>query len=1351
MNNGLVLKSADRSIRHGVGLLMACMYFFAVSAKAETYTVTATDDTGSETTTPGKLSWAITQSNSNPGNPIDFNLTTGSAITISGALPIISNSVTIGNTTSITTDGNITVQVTTPGTSTFRVFEINASGQTVNIKNMTVEGGSVTTGSAIYIDAGTLNLTGSTVKGGNVTSGGIYIDAGTLNMTDSTVVDSNASDYGGGIYNTVNGTLTLTNSTVSGNTATSGGGIYNSGTMTITNSTVSGNTAVNGGGIFSNSTATYLLNSIIINNTATTSGGDIYADASNNTYAYYCWYNQTFGTISIQGAAPNQTTAYTTGNLEALADNGGPTYTMAITAGSTPVNTGTLAYYNAVDGYYYLVGSDSVSHKLAAWGTSPTVTPSEKITTDQRGATRSTPAAIGACAAPKVMFTTQPSATTESGVAFAQQPVVTIQDAFGNTITTATNSVTLTLAAGTGALGGTATMDAVAGVADFAGKGLNINLPGTDKVLTATVANLTPVTTDSFAITAGAATKLAINTQPEGGASGAALAIQPIIQIQDANGNVVTTDSATVVTVAIKSGAGGTLGGTLTATASSGVATFSGVTLAGTVLTDYTFEFTSAPLLAAVTSDNVMVTPGTAAKVAFTAQPSASTAAGVAFSAQPVITIQDVNGNTVTTATNSVTLTLTSGTGTLGGTATMNAVAGVADFAGKGLNINLPGADKVLTATSGSLTSAATAPFVITSVSKFHNLTVVNGSGSGNYDYKTTVAITADTPADGKMFDVWTGDTAGVVNVNLATTTVVMPDSDLTVTATYADVPSTPFTLTVNGGTGTGSYAAGTIVNIVANPPMTGMVFDQWTGDIATVAEITAADTSITIPAANVQVTATYVPAPIFRVTFETDGTTGASITGIATQSVAEGAACSPVGALAPQNWTFVKWTLGGIDYSTINPLKVQNVIADMRFTANFSPVSDASMLTVAANPADGGSVSPASPAEVKYGGLANIAATPKDGWHFVNWTSGTGATVSDPLSASTTASLIRDATVTANFATTIATSKLTLLVNNPRGGKVNISGIIELELLQKLTIIATSMPGFYFDCWTSDNASAVFDDPLASTTQVTLLNDSTVTAIFRVLPGNLCSYGREYTLAAASAGLANFAKIPSVEARYTDPVSGATGKKVSQKVWTKIPKNDSVLSVECEWLGKFSLINKREWDKTMTCSQNLIANPSFITGTPTRIWVKGKDSTGLELKEYVDTGIDLQAYTPSITGVFDAIGKETSTAAPTERITIKGELSASFIPTVYLEYPSYDKDGNIRSIKSLRLNVDKKSLIYKDMKGKKSAMDPVTGLSQFTVVMPKKWPKNWDHLIPHNLVISNGISRATAKFQTSE
>jgi hypothetical protein len=72
----------------------------------------------------------------------------------------------------------------------------------------------------------------------------------------------------------------------------------------------------------------------------------------------------------------------------------------------------------------------------------------------------------------------------------------------------------------------------------------------------------------------------------------------------------------------------------------------------------------------------------------------------------------------------------------------------------------------------------------------------------------------------------------------------------------------TTYTLTVVNGTGSGSYAAGIAVPIAANTPPTGQAFQAWTG--FAVAGVQSVSTTVTMPAANITVTANYyTPAPI--------------------------------------------------------------------------------------------------------------------------------------------------------------------------------------------------------------------------------------------------------------------------------------------------------------------------------------------------------------------------------------------------------------------------------------------------------------------------------------------------------
>jgi hypothetical protein len=75
-----------------------------------------------------------------------------------------------------------------------------------------------------------------------------------------------------------------------------------------------------------------------------------------------------------------------------------------------------------------------------------------------------------------------------------------------------------------------------------------------------------------------------------------------------------------------------------------------------------------------------------------------------------------------------------------------------------------------------------------------------------------------------------------------------------------------PVAVTVNGGSGGGTYPAGSIVDIIANPPAPGQVFDRWTGTTAVLGTNSIATAlsrvAITVPTTAVILTATYKDAP---------------------------------------------------------------------------------------------------------------------------------------------------------------------------------------------------------------------------------------------------------------------------------------------------------------------------------------------------------------------------------------------------------------------------------------------------------------------------------------------------------
>ena len=305
----------------------------------------------------------------------------------------------------------------------------------------------------------------------------------------------------------------------------------------------------------------------------------------------------------------------------------------------------------------------------------------------------------------KLAFTTQPS-NVAAASSIAPAVIVSVEDAAGNVVPTATNSVTVAIGANpsSGVLSGTATAAATAGGASFSN--LSINKVGTGYTLTASAAGLTGATSTAFNVTPGAPAKLIFTTQPPNTAAGASISPAVQVTIEDSQSNIVT-NATNSVTIAIGTNpSSGTLSGTMTMAASLGVATFSGLSI-NKVGAGYTLA-ASATGLTGATSNSFNVTPGSAAKLAFSAQPTNATA-GVAISPAVQVTVEDAQGNVVTTATNTITMAIGTGSGTLNGTTSAAAVSGVATFSN--LSINLAGTGYTLATSATGLTGATSNAF----------------------------------------------------------------------------------------------------------------------------------------------------------------------------------------------------------------------------------------------------------------------------------------------------------------------------------------------------------------------------------------------------------------------------------------------------------------------------------------------------------------------------------------------------------------------------------------------------------------------------------------------------------------
>ena len=65
-------------------------------------------------------------------------------------------------------------------------------------------------------------------------------------------------------------------------------------------------------------------------------------------------------------------------------------------------------------------------------------------------------------------------------------------------------------------------------------------------------------------------------------------------------------------------------------------------------------------------------------------------------------------------------------------------------------------------------------------------------------------------------------------------------------------------TLTVINGGGSGVYAVGAEIEISVNPAPSGLMFDQWDGDTAYLDNIDTSTATVTMPAVDITITATY-------------------------------------------------------------------------------------------------------------------------------------------------------------------------------------------------------------------------------------------------------------------------------------------------------------------------------------------------------------------------------------------------------------------------------------------------------------------------------------------------------------
>jgi len=411
--------------------------------------------------------------------------------------------------------------------------------------------------------------------------------------------------------------------------------------------------------------------------------------------------------------------------------------TIALTSTCTLGGTDSVTAAGGVATFNAVTISSSGSCTLTATDASRTLT-----TANSAPATVISPAA-----ASKVVFTTEPPATGTAGTALTTF-VVSVEDQYGNVVTTGADSADSIALTSSCALGGTDSVAAVGGEAtygnvDFTSTG-SCTLTATDSTHTLTTATSSPATV----VSPGPANKVAFTTEPPATTvAGVALATFRV-SVEDSSGNVITTGTGSTDTIAITSTC--TLTGTESAAAVGGVATFSAVTITKGTTCTLTATDSTRGLATATSSPATTVTPAAANKVIFTVEPPATTTAGATL-ASFAVSVEDTYGNVVTAGTGSTdTIALTS-TCTLGGTDSVVAVGGVATFTAATINV---GTSCTLTATDSSrtLTTATSTP-----------ATTVTPAAPNQLAFDVAPPTTATSGTNLTTFSVWIEDQYGNV------------------------------------------------------------------------------------------------------------------------------------------------------------------------------------------------------------------------------------------------------------------------------------------------------------------------------------------------------------------------------------------------------------------------------------------------------------------------------------------------------------------------------------------------------------------------------------------------------------
>jgi len=411
-----------------------------------------------------------------------------------------------------------------------------------------------------------------------------------------------------------------------------------------------------------------------------------------------------------------------------------------------------------------------------------------------------------------------------------------------------------------------------------------------------------------------------------------------------------------------------------------------------------------------------------------------------------------------------------------------------------------------------------------------YNLTIsssaggsVTTPGQGTFGYGSGMVVNlVATPASGYRFVNWTGNVGTVANVTAASTTITM-NGNYVITANFAVIPPGQNSLTISStaggsvttpGPGTFTYGPGTVVNLVA-AAAGGYRFISWTGNVGTVANVTAASTTITMNG-NYSITANFVVIPPIQYSLTISSTAGGSVTtpGQGTFTYNAGTVvnlvASPLGGYRFLNWTGNVGTVANVTAASTT-ITMNGIYS---ITANFVPVYNLTMAVAPGGSGTSADLTGGSP--YTAGTVVNIQAVATAGYTFANWSAPAGTFGSVTAATTTFTMPAQSVTVTANFAL-IPPPQYTLTISSTAGGSVTTpgEGTFTRNASAVVGLVTSADSGYRFFSWIG-HVGTIANLKAASTT-ITMNGNYYITAVFA--PRFMTSAGGYHTVGLRAAG----------------------------------------------------------------------------------------------------------------------------------------------------------------------------------------------------------------------------------------